>query len=102
MAETEEPTAPPRTTGHASLGSGHSKAEHTKAPAGIRPNRKVQLRRALSRGEAGLNLPFSSKYFPPRPGSPDPSTPGRREGLRACYWEARGFHTQLDEGPETP
>ena len=64
MAETEEPTAPPRTTGHASLGSGHSKAEHTKAPAGIRPNRKVQLRRALSRGEAGLNLPFSSKYFP--------------------------------------
>ena len=72
-----------------------------------------------------------------------PSTPERREGLRACYWEGpselperrtswlsshgrglgprdalkkdsrglsrgaasaktRGFHTQLDEGPETP
>ena len=23
----------------------------------------------------------------PRPGSPVPSTPERREGLRACYWE---------------
>ena len=23
----------------------------------------------------------------PRPGSPVPSTPQRREGLRACYWE---------------
>ena len=47
---------------------------------------------------------------------PVPSTPERREGLRACYWEGpselperrssssaaktRGFHTQLDEGPE--
>ena len=25
----------------------------------------------------------------PRPGSPVPSTPERREGLRACYWEDR-------------
>ena len=23
----------------------------------------------------------------PRPGSPVPSTPERREGLRTCYWE---------------
>ena len=26
----------------------------------------------------------------PRPGSPVPSTPERREGLRACYWELDG------------
>ena len=26
----------------------------------------------------------------PRPGSPVPSTPERREGLRACYWDMHG------------
>ena len=29
----------------------------------------------------------SGKCSVPRPGSPVPSTPERREGLRACYWE---------------
>ena len=39
---------------------------------------------ASSRGEAKDSALLSSRDAP---GSPVPSTPERREGLRACYWE---------------
>ena len=36
---------------------------------------------------AGAEQRAPGKCSVPRPGSPVPSTPERREGLRACYWE---------------
>ena len=45
--------------------------------------------RALPRAAASMGCTRAdpSKCSVPRPGSPVPSTPERREGLRACYWE---------------
>ena len=38
----------------------------------------------------------------PRPGSPVPSTPERREGLRACYWEGPSELPERRSQPQTP
>ena len=62
---------------------------------GTRASRRVEegLSRSLSGGGGKPSFPSPSagdlRELPsvPRPGSPVPSTPERREGLRACYWE---------------
>ena len=41
----------------------------------------------LHTGEPVPEQRAPGKCSVPRPGSPVPSTPERREGLRACYWE---------------
>ena len=38
-------------------------------------------------GDPGPEQRAPGKCSVPRPGSPVPSTPERREGLQACYWE---------------
>ena len=44
--------------------------------------------RCSPRGNPACRGTFGpGKCSGPRPGSPVPSTPERREGLRACYWE---------------
>ena len=45
-------------------------------------------------------LKFFQKIAPDTPGSPEGNTEG--PGTRASSAKTRGFHTQLDGGPETP
>ena len=44
------------------------------------------LQRCARNPEVSVATPKDMR-LPPRPGSPVPSTPERRVGLRACYWE---------------
>ena len=89
------------------LRSSHCKAEETSPrllhwqkdslPLSYQGSPIQQAGREPSREDAGWGMP--GKCSGPRPGSPVPSTPERREGLRACYWE--GLEVFYGLGQET-